>query len=223
MKIELNETKVRTIATSLRLAIHTGQVTHSKVLEALSASLGFRNWDTFCGMLKRESGSGIKLANPVSLFVEVFATGDGDGPAWAQVDIDQAFIDQLSSLQSLCEDRKLAHVATFEEPTRWQGDQLDEPLEDVLNFDSSQLYVDTKGWWFHAMPRHCSYVCETRVVQLDMLIAALTRKTSTPYLAWYPSKAAGEPDVLVASSIGATLAVLHELVEEKALSLSYLP
>lgn len=222
MKVELNEAKVRTIATSLRMAIHAGHVTHSKVLEVLAASMGFRNWDTMCGMLKRESRPALSLAQPVKLYMQVFATGDGDGPDWAQVVIDQPFIDQLLSLQALCDDRRLSHVATFGEPALWQGDHREEPDVNAVNFDSTQLYVTARGWWFRATPKHASYACETRVVDIEMLCAALTGKASAQYLAWHPSSRAGEPPVLVSTSIGTTQGFLQELVDDGALSVHYL-
>lgn len=222
MKVELNETKVRTLATSLRMAVHTGHVTHSKVLEVLAASLGFRNWDTMSGMLKRESRPSLALAQPVKLYVEVFATGGGDGPDWAQVVIDQVFVDQLSSLQALCDDRRLSHVATFGEPTLWQGDHRDEPDVDAVSFDNTQIYVTARGWWFRATPKHTAYACETRIVDIEMLRTALTAKVSTPYLAWHPSSVAGEPPVLVASSLGTTQGFVQALVDDGALSVHYL-
>lgn len=223
MKVELNETKVRMLTTSLRAAHHDGHLTHSKVLEVVSAALGFRNWDTFCGMLKRESGPRLTLTKPVSLFVEVFATGDGDGPNWTQVNIDQALVNELLSLQALVVERKLAHVATFGEPTLWQGDHRDETDAWAVSFESVQLYVAARGWWFHAVPKHSAYACETRVVAFEDLKAALTGKASTPYLVRYASSVSGEPDVLVASSTGTTLSFLRELVADEALGSQYLP
>ena len=223
MKVELNESKVRTIATSLRAAIHTGHVTHSKVLEVLAASLGFRNWDTMSGMLKRESRPTLTLAQPVKLYMQVFATCEGDGPDWAQVVIDQVFIDQLLSLQALCDDRRLSHVATFGEPNLWQGDHREEPGADSINFDSTQLYITARGWWFRATPKHTSYACETRVVDIEMLCAALVSKASTAYLAWHSSTVAGEPPVLVSASMGNTQEFVQDLVDDGALSAHYLP
>lgn len=223
MKVELNETKVRTIATGLRAAIHAGHVTHSKVLEVLSASMGFRNWDTMSGMLKRESRPTLALTQPVKLYVQVFATGDGDGPDWAQVVIDQVFLDQLLSLQALCHDRRLSHAATFGEPSLWQGDHREEPDADSISFDSTQLYITARGWWFRATPKHTAYACETRVVDIAMLRAALTSKVSTPYLAWHSSSAEGEPPVLVATPMGSTQGFVQELVGDGALSAHYLP
>jgi hypothetical protein len=223
MKFELNENKVRTIATNVRMAMHDGHVTHSKLLEVLAASLGFRNWDTMSGMLKRESLPKLTLQQPVQMYVEVFATGDNNGPDWAQVVIDQALLDELLSLHALCEDRKLSHVASVGEPTLWQGDHREEPADEAVYFDSTHLYVAGRGMWYRALPKHSYGACETRIVDMGMLSDALARKVSTPYLAWHASSLAGEPPVLVASSTGNTLSFLKELVQDEALSANYLP
>lgn len=222
MKIELNESKVRQIATRVRAALFEGQPTHSQLLELLSSALGFRNWDTMSGILKRESQPRLVLERPVTLYVEVFATGLDDSLDWAQVVIDQVFLDQLLSLQALCEDQRLSHVASLGEPALWQGEHR-EHNDDPVNFDSSHLYVDARRFWFRALPRHYSSAFETRSVDIEMLKAALVHKVSCGPLAWYADRSKAGPDVLVASSTGNTLGFLNELVEDQALARSYLP
>lgn len=223
MKVELNEQKVRTMATRLREALGRDQLGQGRALETLAAVFGFKNWDLLSGMLKREATPAFVLAAPVTLYLEAFSTGPdswSSDPDWAMVVIDQAFIDQLLALQALCQERELGHVAAFGDPT-WQGEHRDnedadeDADETPVSMDSGHLYVSAHSWWFHAVPRHASYAIETRLLDINVLLDALGGK-EMPHLKRFK-------DVLVLGSSYSPEQMMRQLVDDKALDSSYLP
>jgi hypothetical protein len=227
MNVELNEQKVRTMATRLRDVLGREQLGQGRALETLAALFGYKNWDLLSGMLKRDAEPAFVLAKPVTLYLEAFSTGPeswASDPDWAKVLIDQAFIDQLLALQALCKERELSHVAACGDPT-WQGEHRDDDDADEeegddddeapVCMDSGHLYVSTHSWWYHAVPRHASYAIETRLLDIGQLLDALAGKT-TAQLKWFK-------DVLVLGSSYSPEQMVRQLVDDKALDAAYLP
>jgi hypothetical protein len=221
MKVELNEVKIRTMATRLREVLGRDALSHGRALEALSAVLGYKTWDLLSGLLKREVRPAVLVTAAVPLYLEAFSTGaEGYGPAWAMLTLDQTLLDRMQALQAFCKEQSLSHVAFDLEPDLWQGDQLEEggaEEEDCgpFDMDPARLYVTAEGFWLRALPCRGSGATETRLLRFLDLIEGLSGKNSARLgayngvLAWSVTCA---PDVFV-----------RQLVEEKALSAEHRP
>ena len=213
MDIQLNDKTVRAMAERLRSAIGGEQLPQGKALEALSLVFGYKNWDTLSGMLKREAQPKFRLAVPVELYVGAFSTDEfGSAPRWAQVTLDQAFIDKVLAMQALCVGQDLTETPASVEPERWQGDDSEDPW----NIQGAALCVGPASWWFSGFPKHCSYTVETRMIDINSMLTVLAKKTSTEHLAWFK-------DLLVYDSSGEPTQMLEALVDEDELLESYLP
>lgn len=209
MEFHLNEKKVREMAGRMRKVFGNDTLGHSKALEAVAQTLGYPNWDTLSGLLKREDKPRFTLDKPVTLYINAYACDEwADGPSWAKVRIDQAFIDAVLELQALCEDKGLDHVSKDWCPEAWDDD-------DNLRLQGDELVVCRHSWWFTARPKHADYSCETRMLDIGWMLDALSKHASTDYLVW-------RKDILLYDSAGNVSGMLEELVDAGQLDESYL-
>lgn len=107
------------------------------------------------------------MSNNPTMVVEAFACDEyGDGPAWAEVVVDQKFLDKLQQLSGLCKEHGLEQVRVNWAPERWDN-------EDDLRLRGNSLVVTEGDFWFTAYPKHANYDVETRIMCIDDLVKAL--------------------------------------------------
>lgn len=219
MKVELNDVKVRAMATRLRDVLGRTTLGQGRALETISAVLGYKTWDLLSGMLKREALPRVEVKAPVQLYLEAFATGpEGYGPGWALLVIDQSFLDELLSLQSLCKEQSLSMAVIEREPVQWQGDQLEEGLDsddEQFAMEPAKLYVTSEGFWLRAVPDHGYGATETRMLRIADLVAGMAGA--------HCEHLVKHQDVLVRAVSTSTDDFVRQLVGEKALGTEYLP
>ena len=209
MEFHLNEKKVREMAGRMRRVFGNDTLGHSKALEAVAQTLGYPNWDTLSGLLKRAEEPGFKLDKPVTLYVNAFSCDEwGEGPTWCKLTIDQHFIDTVLELQALCKAKGLDQTTKS-----WGVDAWGQ--SDSLNLRDEDLAVGKHSWWIRARPKHADYDCETRMLDIGWLLEALGNRTSTEYLAW-------RKDVLLYDSASNIKGMVEELVDNEELDESYL-
>jgi hypothetical protein len=98
------------------------------------------------------------------LVAEAFALDEyGDGPAFAEIDVDQEFLDRLLALSRVCADNGLESLTVTSSPRRWDG-------EDELCIVGDSLRVWGDEFWFEAHPKHMDYNVETRGIAISELI-----------------------------------------------------
>ena len=94
--------------------------------------------------------------NPFRLIVDAFAASEfGEGPSYAEITVDHAFIERLVRLSRVCFDNSLESVAVAEAPERWGN-------EEDLRIHGSSLRVWGDDFWFEAHPKYADYNVETR-------------------------------------------------------------
>lgn len=153
-----------------------------------------------------DAAEGIKVERlpafePFKLIVEAYAVSEfGDGPAYAEIKIDQRFLDRLQRLSRLCKENGLESVTVSAWPDRWDA-------EDELRIRGDSLRVWGDDFWFEAHPKHADYSVETRGIRIADLCSATTLKTDGAGFRWSNGK-------LFYASDG-ILADLIEMVEAK--------
>lgn len=100
---------------------------------------------------------------PLKLIVDAYAASEfGDGPSYAEIIVDQAFIERLVRLSRVCFDNDLESVTVANAPDKWDND-------DDLRLQGSSLQVWGDNFWFEAYPKHSDYKVETRGMSVTML------------------------------------------------------
>lgn len=144
------------------------------------------------------------MADHVLVYLEAYACDDnGDGPRWARLSVDAAFLARVSYLAALVEAHRLASVNTYDAPEAWDG-------EAELRLRNHALVVSGGDFWFEAHPKHATYHVETRMVDVREFVAtvgeALERGGTDPVLYFGNEDAA---------------AVAHEAEEERRAEASH--
>ena len=212
MDIRINKDTAREMARRLRAAVGTANLSQSQAYEALAATLGHPNWDTLAGLLKRESTEAaqpaFRLAAPITLYVDAFACDEwGEAPSWAQVLVDQAFVDEVLRLHGLVTQQGLDFVSTS-----WSAEMWDR--QDDLRIQGDDLQVSKTAWWLRARPKHADYAVETRMIDVQVLLDVLSGKTHD-YLV-------RRKDMLFYDASGNTQGFIEMLVDDSVLDERYL-
>ncbi|MNR71893.1 hypothetical protein D3C71_25720 [compost metagenome] len=189
MKLEITTSEeARNAAKALRSHLKTKAdltlgVGHSQ--EVLSAMLGLPNWDTLKGVVAKAEAvaPGAPAALPCikqarTLYIDAYATGDGDGPTWARIVVDTDFLQQLTRLHAAAQAAKASEIRTWLEPDAWDG-------EESSSFLESELVVLPGGaFWFRFDVKHADYHVETRGMTIEELLHQLAeaQKNGDEYL-----------------------------------------
>lgn len=100
------------------------------------------------------------------VFVKAFCTGDfGEGPSFAKMTVDEAFLDQLESLRGLCEEEGLSEVRVTSGPTMWGGCD-----ENALRLQCPEMVVSCNSFWFNDQPKHVDYEIQTRAQTIGQFV-----------------------------------------------------
>lgn len=218
MNIEITKKSAREMAKRLQSLTAAAALTHSQSLEILSQVLGYRNWDTLsAAMVKAEPTlATFKLEKPVVLYLAAFSCDEyGSGPSWTKVVLSQAFMDELLRAQRRVQELDLSMLELNVAPDDWSTERSSS-LGAVLNLREECLRVGETAFWFRATPKHCDYAVESRMLEIETLVNALSRKNEGKYLVWYK-------DVLVYDAAGDTDQLVDMLIEDGELSEDYLP
>lgn len=120
----------------------------------------------------------------LDLIVEAYTTSEyADGPGWARIELHQGLMNRIAALSKLCQEQRLARVATYDTPAQWD-------LEEELRLRDDVMTVTTRDLWFEAYPKHGNDQSETRALHIETLEKAwLSASAEMPDL-----KAAGLPE-----------------------------
>jgi hypothetical protein len=210
MDITINEKSVRRMANRMRKALGNEVVTQSKAFEAVAQTLGFKNWDTLAAMLKKEVVPTFVFNEEIELFIDTFSCDEWcSAPSWSAVKVNQAFIDQILELKTLCVSRNMEHATRSVDVVEW-----DESEE--LNVCYDELYVDDHRWWFHASPKHSDYAVESRAIYIDDFLETLLTKKNVRGFEWRNGVLFYDPSEDVSG-------LLETLVHYERLDESFLP
>ena len=89
-----------------------------------------------------------------------------DGPTWARVELTEDFLHKAERLSDLCLEHGLRSVTVHGVPVEWD-------LQDELNLTWDRLEVHAVHLWFSCSPKHGTYECESKVIGLGELRAAI--------------------------------------------------
>lgn len=198
MDIQINEKSVRAMAERLRTSVGADQVSQGKALETLAAVLGFKNWDTLSGTLRKKASRtpahGIVLGEPVELLMSCFCTNEfGSAPAYGKVTLTQQLVDRIFALRALASEHNLSELRDFY-PIEWGGQDPD--LDEEWRMELEELVVGGHSMWFLASPKHANYNVETRAIELNLLKKVLSSRDSdkSDYLVWHKGHLVFSPD-----------------------------
>ena len=174
-----------------------GPLKKGAALEVLSHVLGYKNWDTLSGLVKAataQAPNGVegisaeaiervgyrltppKVEKPFMFYWEAYACDEwGEGPAWAKLEITQAFVDELHKLQTQCL-RDTVNLSVDRSVDEWDS-------EDTLRLRGDEMHVTHSHVWFSAYPKHANYNVETRLMDIRDFFDAIDGK-NTEWLAW---------------------------------------
>ena len=85
-----------------------------------------------------------------------------DGPAWVRVELTEDFLQRVERLSDLCLEHGLRSVTVQDEPAEWD-------LQDELNLSWDRLEVHGESVWFSCSPKHGTYECESKAIELGEL------------------------------------------------------
>lgn len=172
MEIQVTPKSLRAMAKRIRAAAAPLVVPHSKSLEILAQTLGYRNYDELSGILKKqlEDERALKAPcipefQPFEVMVSAYACDTwGVGPSWARFTCDKAFLTQILELQEMVKRKKLS-VASCDDSPEWDN-------QETLRIRNDELKVSDTEFWFHANPKHASYSVETCPIDISLLVQA---------------------------------------------------
>jgi len=191
MEVQLNDVKMREMAGRLRKALGSEHdLSHGKALEALSQVFGHKTWNLFSSMLKREEPNNINFGHTVVMYMRAFSCGNScSGPDWAKIMVDQSFLDQLLEAQRFCVDKNLEGITVAVGPECWQENER-LPLRIV----DESLKVGQYNCWFRGVPKHSSSAVETRDMDIEDFLTALTTRVSSAQFLWVNDVLIYDPD-----------------------------
>lgn len=101
--------------------------------------------------------------NPFKMVVAAFAASEfGEGPSYAEITVDEVFIERLVRLSQVCNDNALESVTVADAPDKWDN-------EDDMRIRGCSLRVFGDDCWFEAYPKYADYSIETRGMSITML------------------------------------------------------
>jgi len=106
----------------------------------------------------------------VTTYVEAYACDEhGDGPLFAKVEADQAFLDRITRLQKIVKEHHLSEVRQYSGDHEWEaGDVADD-----LRLVNDELVVCHDAFWFVADVKHADYHVETRAQDIETFIKSI--------------------------------------------------
>lgn len=174
MQIELTTVNLQAMATRMRKAVGANVLTKSKSLETLAVTLGYKNWDTLCGMAKAAEASPAPLKfEPFSLYMSAYVCDEwGEGPDWAVITITPEFIVELQHLQDLVATKGYGDMSTQGWAPNWDSD-------DTYRVGTESMSVTSTEFYFEGYPKHVSYQVRTASVPIAGLLAAIAEGGSS--------------------------------------------
>ncbi len=190
--ITLNSRSVRTLADGIHKAFP--QFSKPQILEVIAHAVGMRDFNTLSGLLKKSDDApaapqaeGTSVPDPNALgltgiLVECYPVSEyGEGPNWALLKLDQAFLAQITKLQKLVVSQDLRFVAVDIDVADYDNDAEDDSAWNCHDWD---LYVSQDRFWLRTLPKHAEIACESRAILFRDLAKLLDPKK--------PAKARGE-------------------------------
>lgn len=129
------------------------------------------------------------------LVIEAYACDEfGDGPAFAELEMDQSFLAELQRLKEICLEHDLEIVRVNRGPDAWDN-------QDDLRIRGSSLDVSNDSFWFLGYPKYVDYHVETRMIMIDDLVRMSATDSDDPELPnfrWHEGRLfyAGDPGFL---------------------------
>lgn len=202
MEIILNETSVRAMAHRLRTHLRSSASVECSLamsLESTAKMLGYKNWDTLIGMLRKEGTPEDVIARrlvewnhwgwrakapivnkPFTFMWEASACSEwGEGPAWAKVEVTQELVNKIHRLQTQCLEQKFESTQVDYMPEEWNNG-------DEYRIQGEKLVVDRMSFWLRGYPKHADHAVETRMIDIKDFFDVIEKgeQASTGYLAW---------------------------------------
>lgn len=209
MEIQLNPKSARAMAARLRSELNNG-TTVSASQELLAKILGYHNWDTLSGVLKKKEGEDSVAAaefqkrasrwkyretpprnfKPFTLYIDAYACDEwGEGPRWLQVEVTPELVAELHKLQTTVITQDVDMVTQDDSDGVWgEADHLN------LRYDAVQVQADR--FWWKATPKHQDYHVESRYIVFEELFQLIEQgaAANTEYFAWCQDKLFRDPN-----------------------------
>ena len=208
MEIQLSPKSARAMAARLRQEM-APNVSVSESQELLAKVLGYHNWDTLSGMLKKQNQQSeeeraafmrratvVKYREtppqdfaPFMLYADAYACDEwGEGPRWFELEVTPALVKRLHELQTLALERGL-DISQESYDGEW-GDA------DHLSLQGDEVNVSYNSFWFTAHPKHSNYKVECRYIQFDELFSLIEQgeQANSVYFAWCDGKLFRDPN-----------------------------
>lgn len=164
MSITVSKDEAKALAKNLRNAISevsgSYHPSHGHALEILAKTLGYANWDTFCGMNPTLTVPDFK---PITLFIDAFACDDwAESPNWVKVLVTPEFVQTILENQALAQNGR-SEIQLDVGPDAWD-------LEAVIPLDVEGLSVTSSEFWYSAIPMHQNFKWQSRPLPIAHLL-----------------------------------------------------
>lgn len=163
------KSQVDRMADFLQAAGYDVKRTH--LMEAGARFTGARDWRTLrAGLSDQPAAAPVAVPNlhgrTVRIFLDVHArSATGEGPQFCWTDINQAWVNRVWQLRTLCKEKHLSDIDDDFDVPDWMDDF------GTYRIQGSGLTVTQTDFWFHGQPKHADYIVETEPLDLDKLIA----------------------------------------------------
>lgn len=117
-----------------------------------------------------------------TVYVEAYATDEGSGPGYAQLDVTPRFIAKLKTLRALCAERELTEVRVTDAPNAWGPGTSEEDLR----LQAPELVVTPRMFWFTDHPKGMPFEIETRGYDIERFIYDVSGDGAPVYLGVNP-------------------------------------
>lgn len=201
MQVEINKAKVKNMVALLRKEV-APNLRVCQAYEVVSRLLGFSNWDTLCGLLRKEEQNASAkpllskaqkqravscdwraeapaVGQPFTMFVMAdFTNTLSRDEVWVKIRVDQAFVDLLHSLQTRCLETDTAYIQVDYCPEEWGGYTTQRPQTSILT-------VDKKSFHLYGNAEQGPAAVRSLAISFEDFYALLEDNADTPdYMGW---------------------------------------
>jgi hypothetical protein len=172
------KSQVDRMADFLQAAGYDIKRTH--LVEAGARFAGARDWRTLrAGLTDQPAAAPALFTVPnlggktVRVYFDVHARSScGEGPQFCWTDINQAWVNRVWQLRTLCKETNVAEIDDDFDMPDWMDSF------GTYRIRSDGLTVTQSQFWFHGQPKHADYRVETDPLDLDALLAHVQATTA---------------------------------------------
>jgi len=121
-----------------------------------------------------------------TVYLQAYATDDGNGPGYARLEVTPGFIHQVQAVRALCKEIGLTEARISGAPEQWGPGTS----EEELRLTAPELVVTPTMFWFEDVPQHMPFHIETACEDIDRFVEAVSGPGEPLYIGIDPDDVA---------------------------------